>query len=98
MSDAPPIADSLAALEARLARDLSMLDYPEPRWVSPREGMRDVVIVGAGQGGLVTAFALLRERVDNILVIDRAAQGREGPWRNYARMLTLRSPKATTGP
>jgi FAD-dependent urate hydroxylase len=91
-------AEGLAALEARLRRDLPMIDYPEPRWVRPRGAARDVVIVGAGQGGLTTAFALLRERVDNILVIDRAPRGREGPWLDYARMLTLRSPKATTGP
>jgi FAD-dependent urate hydroxylase len=91
-------AEGLAGLEARLRRDLAMIDYPEPRWVRPRGDARDVVIVGAGQGGLATAFALLRERVDSILVIDRAPKGREGPWLDYARMLTLRSPKATTGP
>jgi FAD-dependent urate hydroxylase len=91
-------AEGLAALESRLRRDLTMIDYPEPRWVRPRGAARDVVIAGAGQGGLATAFALLRERVDNILVIDRAPKGREGPWLDYARMLTLRSPKATTGP
>lgn len=95
-SDSP--AEGLAALTARLHRDLTMIDYPEPLWVRPRDGAKDVVIVGAGQGGLVTAFALLRERVTNIQVIDQAPKGREGPWLNYARMLTLRSPKATTGP
>ena len=58
----------------------------------------DVLIVGAGQGGLVTAFQLMRERVANILVVDRASRGREGPWVTYARMATLRSPKDYTGP
>ena len=57
-----------------------------------------MLVVGAGQSGLATAFALLRERVDNILVIDRAAEGQEGPWTTYARMPTLRSPKDQTGP
>ena len=90
--------EGLASLEARLKRDLAMIDYPEPAWVRPRADAKDVVIAGAGQGGLVTAFALLRERVGNILVIDQAPEGQEGPWRNYARMVTLRSPKATTGP
>jgi FAD-dependent urate hydroxylase len=90
--------DGLAGLEARVRRDLKMIDYPEPEWVQSRADAKDVVVAGAGQGGLVTAFALLRERVPNILVIDKAPAGREGPWRNYARMLTLRSPKATTGP
>ncbi len=44
------------------------------------------------------AFALMRERVRNILVIDRAAYGREGVWLQYARMPHLRSPKDFTGP
>ncbi len=34
----------------------------------------------------------------NVLVIDKAVRGREGPWRTYARMPTLRSPKDYTGP
>ena len=52
----------------------------------------------AGQSGLATAFGLLRSQVDNILVLDKAPAGREGPWRSYARMHTLRSPKDFTGP
>ena len=52
-----------------------------------------MLIVGAGQSGLVTAFGLMRERVRNILVIDRAPEGKEGPWVTFARMPTLRSPK-----
>jgi cation diffusion facilitator CzcD-associated flavoprotein CzcO len=36
--------------------------------------------------------------VDNILVIDRAPEGGEGCWVQYARMPTLRSPKEFTGP
>ena len=58
----------------------------------------DVLIVGAGQSGLAIAFALMRAQVDNILVIDKAEHGREGPWLSYARMRTLRSPKDYTGP
>lgn len=93
----------LAALAARARAELELLKYPEPEWVPPRtdhdgQQVRDVVIVGAGQGGLSVAALLLRERVSNILVIDRAARGLEGPWRNYARMKTLRSWKTVTGP
>ena len=55
-------------------------------------GFLDVLIVGAGQGGLAIAFQLMRERVNNVLVIDKAEPGAEGPWINYARMPTLRSP------
>ena len=58
----------------------------------------DVLIVGAGQGGLAVGFGLLRDRVDNILLVDRAPYGQEGPWVTYARMPTLRSAKDQTGP
>ena len=57
-----------------------------------------MLIVGAGQSGLVIAFALMRDRVRNILVIDRAPEGQEGIWAAFARMPTLRSPKDQTGP
>jgi cation diffusion facilitator CzcD-associated flavoprotein CzcO len=58
----------------------------------------DVLIVGGGQSGVAAGFALLRAKVDNILVIDQAPRGQEGPWRTFARMNTLRSPKDYTGP
>lgn len=93
---------SLEALEHRVHRDLAMTAHPRMDWmpVRTRNGapVLDVLIVGAGQSGLATAFALIRDRVTNILVIDRAPQGREGPWTTYARMPTLRSPKDFTGP
>ncbi len=93
----------LAALETEVRRSLSYLDYPKMSWVTPRahpSGIHvyDVVIVGAGQGGLATAFGLRREKIENVICLDRAEAGREGPWITYARMLTLRSPKHVTGP
>ncbi|AER56611.1 putative oxidoreductase [Pseudoxanthomonas spadix BD-a59] len=91
---------SLADLQARLAHDLACLDHGRPDWTRPRthgDGhVFDVVIVGGGQSGLGAAFALMRERVSNLLVIDENPQGREGPWLSYARMLTLRTPKHLT--
>lgn len=84
---------SLAAHEARVAHDLACLGHGAPTWVTPRDGVYDVVIVGGGQSGLGAAFALQRERVSNILVIDENAAGSEGPWETYARMITLRTPK-----
>ena len=57
-----------------------------------------MLIVGAGQSGIATDFGLKRSRVDNILIVDRAERGAEGPWLTYARMATLRSPKDYTGP
>ena len=95
-------SDALLALEAQVAREIEMTAHPRTEWMTPRlhggKPALDVLIVGAGQSGLATAFALRRDRVRNILLIDRAAEGQEGPWVTYARMPTLRSPKDQTGP
>ncbi len=101
MNAMPP--DGLAALEARVRDDLARIAHPRAPWLEPvpaPDGTTalDVLIVGAGQSGAAIGFALKRARVDNILAIDRAAEGQEGPWRGFARMHTLRSPKDFTGP
>lgn len=90
---------SLSDLEARVKRELDYVSYPARPWMRPpeREGVFDVVIVGGGQSGLAAAFGLMRERVTNILVLDRNEPGREGPWVTFARMITLRTPKMVTG-
>jgi FAD-dependent urate hydroxylase len=93
----------LEALEAGLRRDLEILDYPRRDWMKPRRTndgrpILDVLVVGAGQGGLATAASLLRERVRNTLVVDENPLDRAGPWLNFARMHTLRTPKHLTGP
>ena len=95
--------DAVTALTAQVRRDLARIAHPRMPWLEPRLGpdgkpALDVLIVGAGQSGLAIAFALMRAQVDNILVIDKAEYGREGPWLTYARMRTLRSPKDYTGP
>jgi cation diffusion facilitator CzcD-associated flavoprotein CzcO len=92
----------LTALEARVRREIEMTAHPRTEWMQARlyqgKPSLDVLIVGAGQSGLCIAFALMRERVRNILAIDRAAEGQEGVWVTFARMPTLRSPKEQTGP
>jgi cation diffusion facilitator CzcD-associated flavoprotein CzcO len=94
--------EEIAALETRVRREIEMTAHPRTEWMTPRlragQPVLDVLIVGAGQSGLATAFALKRDRVTNVLVIDRAPTGLEGPWITYARMPTLRSPKNQTGP
>src|SRR3954468_6456812 len=89
---------SLADLTALAKRELEQLRYPAANWVLPREGMLDVLIVGAGMCGQTAMFALLREGVRNVRCVDRAPRGREGPWTTFARMDILRSPKHLTGP
>jgi FAD-dependent urate hydroxylase len=93
---------SVVRLSDRVRRDLTYLSYPPSReWVVPRyrNGARvlDVLIVGAGQGGLATAFGLRLERIANVRIVDRNPRGLEGPWRRFARMTELRTSKEVTG-
>jgi len=87
----------LNQLNERVKADLSYIGFSNQSWVAPTthpEGhVYDVIIVGGGQSGLSTAFALLRERISNILILDENPVGYEGPWITYARMFTLRTPK-----
>jgi cation diffusion facilitator CzcD-associated flavoprotein CzcO len=95
---------SLAELEARLARDLELLNIPPAKqWLAPKHHPQggpvlDVAIVGAGMAGLAAALALKCLGVRHLKVFDRAPEGFEGPWATYARMEVLRSPKELTGP
>jgi xanthine/CO dehydrogenase XdhC/CoxF family maturation factor/thioredoxin reductase len=108
ISQLPPMAAAaigLSALEKQVHADLELLNYPQREWLQPRRrsgdggaAIYDVIIVGAGQGGLAAAFGLMRERVKNLLVIDQNPLDRAGPWLNFARMRTLRTPKYLTGP
>ena len=93
----------LEALERQVERDLKAIEHPKLKWLPARThptgaSIRDALIVGAGQSGVTCAYALKRDQVDNVMVIDRAPYGREGPWVTFARMRTLRSPKDYPGP
>jgi FAD-dependent urate hydroxylase len=96
----PPGLDELAT-QAR--RDFGRMNFPAANWVPERLGpdgrpMLDVLVIGGGMCGQTAAFALMRDGVRNMRIVDRAQRGREGPWGTYARMDTLRSPKHLTGP
>lgn len=95
--------DLLSLLDEQARHDLARLNYPAPNWVPPLQGpdgkpLLDVLVVGAGMCGQTAAFALLKEGVRNLRIIDQAAYGHEGPWGTFARMETLRSPKHLTSP
>ncbi len=97
------MSSALISLEAQVRHDLAKTSHPSASWLEPKSGpdgqpALDVLIVGGGQSGLAIAFALKRSQVTNILIIDKAGEGQEGPWLSYARMHTLRSPKNFTGP
>jgi cation diffusion facilitator CzcD-associated flavoprotein CzcO len=96
-------AGGLDRLAEQVRRDLDLLGYPRRDWLAARRTAQgapifDVIVVGGGQGGLATAFGLMRERVTNLLVVDENPLDRAGPWLNFARMHTLRTPKHLTGP
>ena len=99
----PGATQRAEALAARVRADLHVLRHPETDWMPTRLGpdgapMLDVLVVGAGQGGHAIAAHLLRERVSNILVVDREPAGAEGIWNSHGRMPVIRSPKHYPGP
>lgn len=91
-------SQGLPHLEAQVKDFLGLLGCPGKPWVPQKEQVTDVVIVGGGMCGMLAWFALTSAGIVNIRVLDRSPLGREGPWLNYARMETLRSPKELTVP
>lgn len=96
------MTNDLDSLAQQVKRDLERIAYATRSWSPPmvRDDRRvlDVAIIGAGQGGLATAFALRRLGISNVHVFERARHGGAGPWMTFARMITLRTPKHVTGP
>src|SRR5712671_4677112 len=92
---------SITQLSKRVRHELTYLGYPPRAWTVPRSRdgipVLDVLIVGGGQSGLGTAFGLKLERITNVRIIDRCPRGFEGPWRRFARMREIRTPKEVTG-
>ncbi len=97
-----PATEGLAALEARLARDLALLNLPPKPWVPEtpfaQGELLDIVVIGAGLNGLCVAAALRFLGITRVVVLDRALAGVEGPWVTTARMRTLRTAKEVAGP
>ena len=102
MSDYHYATPALEQLTRRAREEIALLAYPNREWVRPvthasGQHVHDVIIVGGGQAGLSIALGLKREGVTNVLVLDARPAGREGVWEDFARMPTLRTPKATIG-
>ncbi len=89
-----------AETDARLTGEvLRLLGPGHPNWVPPAAGVdHDVVVIGGGQCGLATAFALRWAGIGNVLVVDANPAAEIGIWRTTARMPTLRTPKDIPGP
>jgi cation diffusion facilitator CzcD-associated flavoprotein CzcO len=94
--------NGLAKLEERLKDEMEDLNLPARPWVPQESDANkpdyDVIVIGGGMLGLSATAALLFQGVTSVICLDRAEQGREGPWLNYARMPTLRTPKTSMGP
>ena len=93
---------TLDELAAHARREMNISRYPSKHWCLPRvapDGTTalDVLVVGGGQAGFGVAHALKRSHIDNILVVEQASEGGEGPWGTYARMPTLRTHKDNGG-
>ncbi len=94
----PDAAARLASLERDAAHQAELSAGDGRSWAGTRDGVRPVVIVGAGQAGLVLARGLRRRGIDDVVVIDAARADAAGPWTTYARMHTLRTPKDIAWP
>ncbi len=81
--DHDPGPVGLPALEARLRRDLALLELPGRSWVPPREAdgraVLDVVVVGAGMCGLAASAALWRLGVATTWCWTAPPPGARGP-------------------
>jgi cation diffusion facilitator CzcD-associated flavoprotein CzcO len=96
---APASPGAAAQLETQTTNSFRWIGNAPANWVRARTGAdHNVIIVGGGQSGLSIAYQLKRKGVGGVGVIDQAAPGLTGMWRNIARMHQLRTPKALAGP
>ena len=87
----------LVELTAEVRRQRELLGHKHDWVPEPADGAYNVLIIGGGQAGLGTAFALQRQRIGKVKVLEAATPSDVGCWARYARMHTLRSPKHMKG-
>ncbi|MFM9982426.1 MAG: FAD-dependent oxidoreductase, partial [Burkholderiales bacterium] len=68
--------DGLKALEIEAKQQLHQLNWPAPNWVPPLAGpdgqpVLDVLVVGGGMCGQAAGYALMREGVRNLRIVER---------------------------
>jgi len=95
----PDAPGRLARLTAEALRQAELSHHDCPAWVDATSRHdTPVLVVGAGQAGLATTHGLRRRGIADVMVVDAAQPGLTGPWRTFARMKTLRTPKDITWP
>jgi cation diffusion facilitator CzcD-associated flavoprotein CzcO len=98
-AEAGASADAVAALDAQTQRMQRWIGRDPASFVRARAGVdHNVVVVGGGQSGVAISYGLRRKAVGQVTVIEQAAAGQAGIWRNIARMHQLRTPKTLQGP
>ncbi|MGV0868921.1 NAD(P)-binding domain-containing protein [Corynebacterium kalidii] len=88
---------NLAALTAQARADMALTGHNRDWVPAPADGAHNVLVIGGGQAGLGTAFALSRHRIGAVKVLEAGPPQEAGCWTRYARMHTLRSPKNMKG-
>lgn len=88
---------NLEALATQARADMALIGHNHDWVPAPVEGAYNVLVIGGGQAGLGTAFALSRHRIGGVKVLEAGPPQEAGCWTRYARMHTLRSPKNMKG-
>lgn len=88
---------ALVELEAQVRSERELIGHRHDWVPEPTDGSYNVLIIGGGQAGLGAAFALQRNRIGRVKVLEAGPEHEVGCWARYARMHTLRSPKHLKG-
>lgn len=67
---------------------LEQIDRPTPPQPLDRDLTADIVVVGAGIAGLSTAYFLLRDTKDSVVLVERTSAGHGASGRNAGQLVT----------